>query len=76
MDLFSAYHLRQAFVQKKGLHTFGCVQALLPYIVKMLRISAKPSQQRQQPPMHRIPDTGLCDAAVDVIEPTKVLLDE
>ena len=26
--------------------------------------------------MHRIPDTGLCDAAVDVIEPTKILLDE
>ena len=76
MDLFSAYHLRQAFVQTKGLHTSERVQALLPYIVKMLRISAKPSQQRQQSPMYLIPDTGLCDAAVDVIEPTKVLLDE
>ena len=61
MDLFSAYHLRQAFVQKKGLHTSERVQALLPYIVKMLRISAKLSQQRQQPPMYLIPDTHRTD---------------
>ena len=33
-------------------------------------------QQRQKSSMHYIPDTCFCDTTVDVVEPTKILLNE
>ena len=33
-------------------------------------------QQRQKPPMYYIPDTCFCDTAVNIIEPTKILLNK